>query len=97
MRFSITAVVVLATSLVRVHAQLTPEQLQPLLDGLAQKPSNDIEKRVPLMTDDPTVAPLIDLQIFAPPVTPKDGTKCEVELLKHSFGELAWCVICEVN
>ncbi|KAK7041711.1 hypothetical protein VNI00_009000 [Paramarasmius palmivorus] len=87
MRFSITAVVVLATSLLRVHAQLTPEQLQPLLDGLAQKLSNDIEKRVPLMTDDPTVAPLIDLQIFAPPVTPKDGTKCEVELLKHSFGD----------
>ncbi|KAL0564697.1 hypothetical protein V5O48_017346, partial [Marasmius crinis-equi] len=74
-------------------AQVSPAQLEPLLLGLSQKPEPephvivDIEKRVPLMTDDPTVAPLVDLQVFAPPVVPKGGKSCEVELLKHSFGD----------
>ncbi|KAF9263063.1 hypothetical protein L218DRAFT_973246 [Marasmius fiardii PR-910] len=69
-------------------AQILPAQLEPLLTGLEQKPSsNDLVKRVPLMTDDPTVAPLIDLQVFAPPVVPKDGKNCQVELLKHHFGD----------
>ncbi|KAL1664825.1 peptide N-acetyl-beta-D-glucosaminyl asparaginase amidase A-domain-containing protein [Schizophyllum commune] len=71
-------------------AQLTPEELQPLLDGLAQRPTGDsvydLDKRVPLMTDDPTIAPLVDLQLFAPPVVPSDGTSCSQVLLQHTFG-----------
>jgi hypothetical protein len=29
---------------------------------------------------------LIDLQVFAPPVAPKNGKSCIVTLLKHTFG-----------
>ncbi|KAL1755194.1 peptide N-acetyl-beta-D-glucosaminyl asparaginase amidase A-domain-containing protein [Schizophyllum commune] len=72
-------------------AQLTPEELQPLLDGLAHRPTGDsvhaLDKRVPLMTDDPTIAPLVDLQLFAPPVVPSDGTSCSQVLLQHTFGD----------
>ncbi|RDB29168.1 Peptide-N4-(N-acetyl-beta-glucosaminyl)asparagine amidase A [Hypsizygus marmoreus] len=39
------------------------------------------------MTDDPTVAPLLDLQVFAPPVVPRGGSSCTLELLRHSFGD----------
>ncbi|TFK76678.1 hypothetical protein BDN72DRAFT_884390 [Pluteus cervinus] len=70
-------------------AQPAPEDLDPLLKGLAESPLKngvDLEKRVPLMTDDPTAAPLIDLQVFAPPVVPRNGPSCTVELLKHTFG-----------
>ncbi|KAG9223229.1 hypothetical protein PLEOSDRAFT_1101341 [Pleurotus ostreatus PC15] len=76
-----------------VDGQPSPEELAPLLDGLFDRPTQeasgtaaDLQKRVPLMTDDPTVAPLIDLQVFAPPVVPKGGTSCTVKLLEHSFG-----------
>ncbi|KAJ8489655.1 hypothetical protein ONZ45_g13499 [Pleurotus djamor] len=61
----------------------------PLINELARHRFGDVsdmEKRVPLMTDDDTVAPLIDLQVFAPPAIPKSGSSCTVELLKHSFG-----------
>ncbi|KAL1704438.1 peptide N-acetyl-beta-D-glucosaminyl asparaginase amidase A-domain-containing protein [Schizophyllum commune] len=74
-------------------AQLTPEELQPLLDGLANRPLPDItsslalNKRVPLMTDDHTISPLVDLQLFAPPVVPTDGTSCSQILLQHTFGD----------
>ena len=70
-------------------AQPAPEDLAPLLKGLAENPLKngiELEKRVPLMTDDPAVAPLIDLQVFAPPVVPRNGPSCTVELLKHTFG-----------
>ncbi|KAG7450728.1 uncharacterized protein BT62DRAFT_1001519 [Guyanagaster necrorhizus] len=39
------------------------------------------------MTDDSTVTPLVDLQVFAPPVVPQGGQSCQVELLTHSFGD----------
>ncbi|KAI5824122.1 hypothetical protein K523DRAFT_253781 [Schizophyllum commune Tattone D] len=72
-------------------AQLAPEELQPLLDGLAHRPTgdsvHDLDKRVPLMTGDPTIAPLVDLQLFAPPVVPTDGTSCSQVLLQHTFGD----------
>ncbi|KAG5654278.1 hypothetical protein H0H81_005127 [Sphagnurus paluster] len=68
-----------------VLAQLTTDEFAPLLSGLAEQ-HVDLEARVPLMTDDPTVAPLVDLQVFAPPVVPKRGQSCAIELLKHSFG-----------
>ncbi|KAF5361623.1 hypothetical protein D9758_007375 [Tetrapyrgos nigripes] len=77
-----------------VLGQVTFEELKPVFDGLAQKSqelaaSEDprLEARVPLSTDDPTVAPLVDLQVFAPPVVPQDGTWCEVVLLEHIFGD----------
>ncbi len=80
-------------ALLLVKGQPSPEELAPLLDGLfggpaveANRTATDLQKRVPLMTDDPTVAPLIDLQVFAPPVVPKGGTSCTVKLLEHSFG-----------
>lgn len=84
---------ILAVSCLRVpeaNAQLTVAELAPLLSGLAEHPGSTdwLEKRVPLSTDDPTVAPLISLQMFAPPVVPKDAVKgCTIELLKHSFGD----------
>ncbi|THU89445.1 hypothetical protein K435DRAFT_761136, partial [Dendrothele bispora CBS 962.96] len=84
-------VVLAAVALPVVLGQVTHEELEPLLTGLAQKPreldASQLERRVPLSTDDPTVAPLVDLQVFAPPVVPKDGTSCEVVLLEHVFGD----------
>lgn len=83
----------LTTSL-NIRAQLTTDELAPLLAGLSANPFENrasdplslLEKRVPLMTDDPTIAPLVDLQVFAPPVVPKGGQSCDVVLLKHTFG-----------
>jgi hypothetical protein len=70
-----------------VVAQPSPEELGPLLTGFSHRPQEAaIERRVPLSTNDPTVAPLIDLQVFAPPVAPKNGKSCIVTLLKHTFG-----------
>jgi hypothetical protein len=66
-------------------AQPSPEELAPLLAGLEAQPAA-IERRVPLSTNDPTIAPLIDLQVFAPPAVPKQGTSCTVTLLNHTFG-----------
>ncbi|GLB36566.1 putative peptide-N4-(N-acetyl-beta-glucosaminyl)asparagine amidase A [Lyophyllum shimeji] len=75
------------TVLPPVLGQLSADELAPLLSGLAERPRDaDLEARVPLMTDDPTVAPLVDLQVFAPPVVPEGGSHCAVELSKHSFG-----------
>ncbi|KAK0506502.1 peptide N-acetyl-beta-D-glucosaminyl asparaginase amidase A-domain-containing protein [Armillaria luteobubalina] len=69
-------------------AQLTKRELGPLIEGFAGfSTGNSLTKRVPLMTDDPTVAPLVDLQVFAPPVVPREGQSCQVELLAHSFGD----------
>ncbi|KAJ7456451.1 peptide N-acetyl-beta-D-glucosaminyl asparaginase amidase A-domain-containing protein [Mycena latifolia] len=71
-----------------VIAQPSPEDLAPLLAGLERQPQiRQIDRRVPLSTNDPTVAPLIDLQVFAPPVTPKNATSCTEILLEHSFGD----------
>ncbi|KAJ7356751.1 peptide N-acetyl-beta-D-glucosaminyl asparaginase amidase A-domain-containing protein [Mycena albidolilacea] len=67
-------------------AQPSPEELAPLLAGLEAQPAA-IERRVPLSTNDPTIAPLIDLQVFAPPAVPKQGTSCTVILLNHTFGD----------
>ncbi|KAH9944490.1 peptide N-acetyl-beta-D-glucosaminyl asparaginase amidase A-domain-containing protein [Epithele typhae] len=39
------------------------------------------------MTNDDTVAPLVDMQLYAPPVVPLGGTNCEVQLLRHDFGD----------
>ncbi|KAK1229550.1 hypothetical protein PQX77_007376 [Marasmius sp. AFHP31] len=89
MLFSVLSRLSLFIAVPSVLAQVSPAQLEPLLSGLAHGPNRDVqlEKRVPLMTDDPTVAPLVDLQIFAPPVVPKGGKSCQIELLKHSFGD----------
>ena len=72
--------------------QMSSAELDILMKGLANRPIDALEKRVPLMTDDPTVAPLIDLQIFAPPVVPSYGDSCEVVLLTHTFGEFCSCL-----
>ncbi|KAJ7293861.1 peptide N-acetyl-beta-D-glucosaminyl asparaginase amidase A-domain-containing protein [Mycena rebaudengoi] len=66
-------------------AQPSPEELRPLLAGFEDLAT--LDKRVPLSTNDPTVSPLIDLQVFAPPVTPRNGKSCTVNLLQHSFGD----------
>lgn len=79
-----------ATSIPTSLAQPSPADLAPLLKGLQERPvsaSIDLEKRVPLSTDDPTVAPLIDFQVFAPPAIPVGGTHCDVQLLSHTFGD----------
>ncbi|KAJ6569612.1 peptide N-acetyl-beta-D-glucosaminyl asparaginase amidase A-domain-containing protein [Mycena capillaripes] len=76
-----------------VVAQPSPEELAPLFAGLRDQPLEDlgdragVERRVPLSTNDPTVAPLVDLQVFAPPATPNNGKSCTVTLLKHTFGD----------
>ncbi|KAJ7071566.1 peptide N-acetyl-beta-D-glucosaminyl asparaginase amidase A-domain-containing protein [Mycena amicta] len=84
--FLIVAVLFCAT----IVAQPSPEELAPLIAGLdLQNRLNDVElqRRVPLSTDDPTVVPLISMQVFAPPVTPKNGKSCLVTLLEHTFGD----------
>jgi hypothetical protein len=73
-----------------ILAQPSPEELAPVYAELwAGPPSQDtkLEPRVPLSTNDKTSAPLVDLQVFAPPVVPSGGSKCVVELLKHDFGD----------
>ena len=79
----------LLSALTYTRAQLSPAELAPLIHGLSEKPEQDaligLEKRVPLMTDDNTTAPLISLQVWAPPSVPQ-GSSCSVELLKHTFG-----------
>lgn len=79
----------LATYALITAAQPTPEELAPLYEALAEGPPSDssIERRVPLSTNDDTVAPLIDLQVYAPPVVPQGGTSCTVPLLQHDFGD----------
>ncbi|KAF9456805.1 peptide N-acetyl-beta-D-glucosaminyl asparaginase amidase A-domain-containing protein [Collybia nuda] len=63
-------------------------ELAALLHGLEEYSQNpELERRVPLSTDDPTVAPLAELQVFAPPTIPDGGNSCSLELLKHSFGD----------
>ncbi|KAH7345423.1 peptide N-acetyl-beta-D-glucosaminyl asparaginase amidase A-domain-containing protein [Rhizoctonia solani] len=47
---------------------------------------NNLNRRVPLSTNDNTSIPLVDLQILHPPPVPKTGTHCTVELLKYAFG-----------
>lgn len=71
-----------------IICQLDPAELEPLLTGLEGNPyaNLSLEKRVPLSTNDPTVAPLVDLQVFAPPVVPKSSQSCQLQLLKHTFG-----------
>ncbi|KIY64392.1 hypothetical protein CYLTODRAFT_401965 [Cylindrobasidium torrendii FP15055 ss-10] len=80
------AIIALTAAVGCVQGQMSDEELQRLLSGLENRPTA-LEKRVPLMTDDPTVAPLIDQQLFAPPVVPTGGESCEVVLLEHSFGD----------
>ncbi|KAJ8521749.1 hypothetical protein ONZ45_g1592 [Pleurotus djamor] len=88
----VTFLLTLFLTLLCLHlaqGQPSSNEIQPLIDELARHRFGDVsdmEKRVPLMTDDDTVAPLIDLQVFAPPAIPKSGSSCTVELLKHSFG-----------
>ncbi|KAJ7596801.1 peptide N-acetyl-beta-D-glucosaminyl asparaginase amidase A-domain-containing protein [Mycena floridula] len=82
---SVIAVVCFFTVVV---GQLTAEELAPLLDGLAAAPhqNSSLQKRVPLSTNDPTVSPLVSLQVWAPPIVPKGGKFCKVVLLNHTFG-----------
>lgn len=65
-----------------------PSPLESLSSSRLGEPSGapDLENRVPLFTEDRVPAPLLDLQVFAPPVVPQGGTSCVVELLKHAFG-----------
>ena len=79
-----------AAFLVPAQAQPSPEELAPLYAALKEGPPAEnptLERRVPLSTNDDTVAPLVDLQVYAPPVVPRGGSKCTVELLKHDFGD----------
>ncbi len=77
------------------RAQPHPDELAPLYRALAAGPSSEaqaaehptIQRRVPLSTSDDTVSPLIDLQVYAPPVVPRSGSRCTVELLRHDFGD----------
>ncbi|KAH9857894.1 peptide N-acetyl-beta-D-glucosaminyl asparaginase amidase A-domain-containing protein [Lenzites betulinus] len=76
-------------SLKLVRGQPDQTEIDALYRTLAAgAPSHQvIEPRVPLSTNDDTVSPLIDLQVYAPPVVPTDGSKCTVELLTHDFGD----------
>ncbi|TBU35121.1 peptide N-acetyl-beta-D-glucosaminyl asparaginase amidase A-domain-containing protein [Dichomitus squalens] len=91
MRHSLSLAVTVATFLARfVASQPAPEELVPLFDALARGPSTvhaNLAPRVPLSTNDDTVSPLVDLQVYAPPVLPQGGTKCTVQLLQHDFGD----------
>ncbi|KAH7094206.1 peptide N-acetyl-beta-D-glucosaminyl asparaginase amidase A-domain-containing protein [Auriculariales sp. MPI-PUGE-AT-0066] len=68
------------------QAQVPTEELAPLLYGIAHVPE-ELERRVPLMTDDEVVAPLYSVQVHSPTNVPIAGSSCTVKLLEHSFGE----------
>ncbi|KAI0651735.1 peptide N-acetyl-beta-D-glucosaminyl asparaginase amidase A-domain-containing protein [Trametes meyenii] len=81
---------VLSGGISLVNAQPSAPEIATLFAALADGPPSFgpvIEPRVPLSTDDNTASPLVDLQVYAPPVVPTGGSKCTVELLKHEFGE----------
>ena len=87
--FSVVNILLAAYALIAT-AQPSPEELAPLYEALAEGPPpevSSIERRVPLSTNDDTVAPLGDLQVYAPPVVPQGGTSCTVQLLQHDFGD----------
>jgi hypothetical protein len=90
----------LLSTLICTQAQLSPAEIAPLIRGLAEKPEQDasteLEKRVPLMTDDNTTSPLISLQVWAPPSVP-EGSSCSVELLKHTFGAYRFNIFLNEN
>ncbi|EJD43826.1 hypothetical protein AURDEDRAFT_167205 [Auricularia subglabra TFB-10046 SS5] len=67
-------------------AQVSSAELAPLLDSLTNAPASALGPRVPLMTDDKTVAPLYSVQVHAPTVVPARGSSCTVTLLRHEFG-----------
>lgn len=75
--------------LLLVCGQPSTEEIAPLYQALSTGSPNypSIAPRVPLSTNDATASPLIDLQVYAPPVVPTGGSKCTVELLKHDFGD----------
>ena len=87
--FSLLGGVLAALNVLRATAQPSPEELAPLYEGLAEGPPNalTLERRVPLSTNDDTVVPLVDLQVYAPPIVPLGGTSCTVQLLQHAFGD----------
>ena len=91
MRYLSLSVSFLVGLLAQVQAQPDPEELAPLYQALADGPTEyetrSLERRVPLSTNDDTVSPLVDLQVYAPPVVPRTGPKCTVELLRHDFGD----------
>jgi hypothetical protein len=76
------------SSFYAVGAQLTPEEWEPLLDGLKNPPIPGLAERVPLMTNDSVKIPLIDLQVYAPPSSGQMEHEkgCTRGLLDHSFG-----------
>lgn len=81
--------------LFRVVAHPSADELRPLYDVLAKGPPSDassvspqaLSPRVPLSTDDDTPSPLVDLQVYAPPIVPKGSASCETVLLTHEFGD----------
>ena len=80
----------LAALALRATAQPSPEEMAPLYRALANgfpTGKTTLERRVPLSTNDDTVAPLIDLMVYAPPIVPQGGLSCTVELLRHDFGD----------
>jgi hypothetical protein len=83
-----TLVVLGTLGLLCTRAQPSPDELAPLYAGFAEGPSEDpsLSRRVPLSTNDSTKSPLIDLQVFAPPVVPS-GPSCSAVLLEYSFGQ----------
>ncbi len=91
MRYLQTLLTASVAILVPARTQPSSEELAVLYAALEvgppEHPTPTVERRVPLSTDDDTVTPLIDLQVYAPPVVPQGGSKCTVDLLKHDFGD----------
>ncbi|KAI0374289.1 hypothetical protein BV20DRAFT_961408 [Pilatotrama ljubarskyi] len=85
-----TLFTLLLGGLTSVQSRPSPNEIDPLYEALStgvQHGHPSLEPRVPLSTNDDTVSPLIDLQVYAPPVVPTGGLKCTVELLTHVFGD----------
>lgn len=70
---------------VTLRATSYPIGVADILEALASPP-NTLEARVPLSTNDNTSRPLVDMQIYQPPVVPKITSSCLVNLLTHDFG-----------
>ncbi|CAL1696075.1 unnamed protein product [Somion occarium] len=93
--YSLAVVLVSLLSVVPVYSRPSPDELGLLHDTLARGPPPDalssspnaLNPRVPLSTNDDTPSPLVDLQVYAPPIVPRNGRSCEIVLLTHEFGD----------
>lgn len=65
-----------------VYAQPSPDDLVPLLQGLNNRPSFATPPSIKQTTEIP---PLVNVQLNAPPIIPKNASSCTVKFIVHRF------------